>query len=100
MSRFRLIALLFALLIGSSLWAGEAIPPSQEVHPTAFGDTHIHPKIQTAKGERKDTLLMSEAADTIVPKTVQEAQRAGVEIEVDKKIVRPLFFLKKILKAY
>lgn len=90
MSRFRQIALLFALLISSSLWAGEAAPPSQGMQPTTFGDANLQPKIQIAKGERKDTLLMSEAAaDTIVPKTVQEAQTVGVEIDVDKKIIRP-----------
>lgn len=90
MSRFRLIALLFALLIGTILWAGEVAPPSKEVTQTEFGDQHLKPKWEIVKGDQTDTLLMSEQAakDTIATEEAQTSM-AGVEIDIDKKIIRP-----------
>lgn len=90
MSRFRPIALLFALLIGTSLWAGEVAPPSKEVTQTEFGDQHLKPKWEIVKGDQTDTLLMSKQAakDTIATEEAQTS-KAGVVIDVDKKIIRP-----------
>ena len=90
MSRFRPIALLFALLIGTSLWAREPAPPSKEVAHAAFGDKRLHPQWKAEQGERKDTLLMYEQAakDTIATEEAQTS-KAGVVIDVDKKIIRP-----------
>ena len=90
MSRFRPIALLFALFIGTILWAGEVAPPSKEVAHAAFGDKRLHPQWKAEQGERKDTLLMYEQAakDTIATEEAQTS-KAGVVIDVDKKIIRP-----------
>ncbi|MGN0234750.1 MAG: TonB-dependent receptor domain-containing protein [Paludibacteraceae bacterium] len=94
MSRIHQIALLLGLLTGTSLWADQTASPGKEVGHAVFGDKRLQPKLEMAKGNRKDTLLMSKHAeeDTIPQKRAAEEEPTfvpGVLVDVDKKIIRP-----------